>query len=337
MKRVLVISLLAVFMIAGQAFSTEMSNAELSTKVAELEKMIGEGAAQNITVSGALEFEFGYEKQDDTTTDFSTATVDLGVEGTVNDYITGSFVFTYNDEDGGIELDEAIIAIDAGNGFYANMGNFAVPFGAYNSRLLSDPLTLEVGETTQNTITAGYTNDMFDVSASLFNGEVNEEGEEDDNIAKYVLAASVNLPSNITVGGSVISDIADSDGIEERVGETVEDFTMGYSVYFSASIMDKIFIDAEYVAAADEFEVDGSKVEPSAYHVELGCAPMENLEAAVRYDAGDDTEVETRYGGVVSYSVLENTTLTAEYVRTEFEADDEDEVDTFTAQLAVEF
>lgn len=335
----------AALMISGiQGFTEEMSNHELSEKIASLEEKIGNGNSLPVTVSGVIEFEAGYEKQDNTTTDFSTATVDLGIEGKVNDYITGSFVFTYNDEDGGVELDEAVIAIESESyPFYANLGHFVVPFGLYNTRFISDPVTLDLGETTQNTIMAGFANDLFDINAAFFNGEVNETGEKDDNISKYVVSATLNIPSSenfsASLGGSVISDITESDVLEEELTEEkeVKDFTMGYSIFLSLSVMDKIFFDAEYVAASDDIEIDGKKVEPNALNVELGLAVSEDIETAVRYESADDYEIETRYGVAASWGVLDNTSLSLEYLRSEFEDKDLDDSDTITAQLAIEF
>eukprot|EP00767_Chilomastix_cuspidata_P007707 gnl/Chilomastix_cuspidata/8490.p1 GENE.gnl/Chilomastix_cuspidata/8490~~gnl/Chilomastix_cuspidata/8490.p1 ORF type:complete len:354 (-),score=35.89 gnl/Chilomastix_cuspidata/8490:73-1134(-) len=353
MKKVLLTA--AVFgltmFITSPVFSSEMSNAELTEKIQGLEKKIEQVSLNNfsdkINVSGVIEFEASYEKQDDSSSDFSTATVDLGIEGKVNDYITGSFVFTYEEEDGGIELDEAVIAISKENSpIYANLGYYVVPFGVFNTRFISDPATLDLGETTENTITAGYETDLFNVSASIFNGDINEADEDDDHISNYVLSGTINLEPvenmSVSFGGSFISSIAESDvleeAIEEHVGDMhVKDITSGYSLYVSASFMDKFFLDAEYVGATDEIESGTYKKEPTAYNIELGFAPDDKIEAAVRYEGTDDMEVETRYGAAAGYAVLDNTTLSVEYLRSEFEEKGVDDADTFTAQLAIEF
>lgn len=346
MNRVTILGVLALFItafISAQAFAEELSNAELSERIKNLEeKASGFTSGGNIDFSGVIEFEAGYESSEDSSSDFSTATIDLGAQGKVNDYITGSFVFTYNEDDGGIELDEAMISINSDNSpFYANLGYYALPFGVYNTRFLADPLTLEIGETTENNITAGYSVDMFELSASVFNGDVNEDGEDDDYISKYVLSGSINAPENevfsLSAGGSLISDIADSDGIQDVVDDTTKDFTMGWSVFVSAGFYNKIFFDAEYTAASDEIESAGTKLKPEAYNIEVGAAITDEIEAAARYESGEDLETESRYGAVVSYSILDNTSLTGEYLRTEYEDDSIDETDSFTAQLAVEF
>ncbi|MGE4519796.1 MAG: LbtU family siderophore porin [Desulfobacteraceae bacterium] len=333
----------AAVMISGlEGFAQELSNLELSEKIASLEEKIGSGSSLPVKVSGVIEFEAGYEKQDNTTTDFSTATVDLGVEAKINDYITGSFVFTYNDEDGDVELDEAVIWVASeGNPFYAGLGHFVVPFGVYNTRFISDPMTLDIGETTQNTVMAGFANDIIDINAAFFNGEVNETGKDDDNISKYVVSAAFKIPSaknfSASFGGSLISDITESDVLEELAGDEVDDFTIGYSVFFTASVLEKVFFDAEYVAAADDIAIGGDKKEPNALNLELGLAVTENIEAALRYESADDYEIETRYGIAASWGVLDNTSLSFEYLRSEFEDKNADDSDTITAQLAIEF
>ncbi|PIE74635.1 MAG: hypothetical protein CSA18_04070 [Deltaproteobacteria bacterium] len=342
MKKVLGITILGLFtmvIVLASTVSAEMTNSELTKKIGEIEERLS-----GIDISGTIEFEAGFESSENSSSDFSTATVDLAVEGEVNEYITGSFVFTYNSDDDGIELDEAIIAI-ASEGYpgYANLGYFVLPFGNFNTRFISDTIT-KYGETKQNAVTVGYSREMFDVSLSLFNGHVNEDGEDDDHISKFVLAGSVIFPENdiakVSMGASIISDISEADGFEEAIetaGGKVKEFTMGYSIYLSAEFMEKFFFDVEYLAAADEIEYGAAKMEPKMYHIELGAAPVENVECAIRYEAGDDIEEESRYGAVVSWAVLDNTTLTGEFLRTDFEDDNKDSLNTFTAQIAVEF
>ncbi|MGM0418363.1 MAG: LbtU family siderophore porin [Thermodesulfobacteriota bacterium] len=346
MKKILIF-LSAVFIstvfFTTSLFSQELSNAELSEKISDLEKKIEHPFfTEKIEFSGEIEFEAGYEKQDNETSDFSTATVDFGATAEINEYITGSFVFTFNDEDKDIELDEALISAGAQNSpLYADFGYYVLPFGVYNTGFISDPLTLEIGEITENAITAGFFNDIFSFSASVFNGDVNKSGD-DDHISKYVVAGSVNLPENeiaaVSFGGSYISDISDSDGLEGQFQETgVNDFTSGWSVYLNADIKGKIFFDAEYTGAADDIESGTDKIKPEAYNIEIGFAPLENIETAARYENGEDIEINERYGAVGSWTVLENTCVAVEYLRSSFKDSTKDDADTFTAQLAVQF
>jgi hypothetical protein len=66
---------------------------------------------------------------------------------------------------------------------------------------------------------------------------------------------------------------------------------------------------------------------------------IDALELAVRYGGSDDGGEflpETQYGGVVNWGFFDNTNLALEYMHDEYE-NDGNEVDTITAQLAVEF
>ena len=70
----------------------------------------------------------------------------------------------------------------------------------------------------------------------------------------------------------------------------------------------------------------------------MACTVTEDLEVGVRYEGSDDCGdflPEKQFGGVVSYGLFENTSLALEYLRGEFE--NNDERDLLTAQLAIEF
>jgi hypothetical protein len=108
--------------------------------------------------------------------------------------------------------------------------------------------------------------------------------------------------------------------------------------------MDKFFLEAEYVAANESFEASdlglaaGVKFEPKAWNFELAYAATEDLEVAIRYEGSDDALnhfPEKRYGAAVTYGLFANTSLALEYLHGEFENDDE--TNSITAQLGIEF
>jgi hypothetical protein len=71
----------------------------------------------------------------------------------------------------------------------------------------------------------------------------------------------------------------------------------------------------------------------------LGVSLVENLEVAARYGGSDDGAgflPESQYGLVLNWGVFKNTNLAVEYLHDEFE-DDVQQIDTLTAQLAIEF
>jgi hypothetical protein len=112
-------------------------------------------------------------------------------------------------------------------------------------------------------------------------------------------------------------------------------------------LMDKFFIEAEYVAALDPFapgelSFDGGRsLEPKAWNIELAYALTDRLEAALRYEGSDDGGgggdwiPEKQYGAAVRYGIFAHTTLALEYLHGEFETGDER--DAVAAQLTVKF
>lgn len=218
--------------------------------------------------------------------------------------------------------------------------------------MISDPVALELGETREGAVVAGFANDWIDIFAGIFNGDIDETGQ-DDKIESYVGGAVFTLPENtisgfaLSAGASYISNIGDSNALQEDIEAgpvTINDYVAGYSAFISISGLDRFFFNAEYLAAADEFAAGelsfdgGLEFKPSTLYVELAVGIIDDLEIAVRYEASDDCGdflPEKRYGAAIAYGLFENTSLGLEYIHGEFENDDE--TDVITAQLAIEF
>jgi hypothetical protein len=378
MKKALVV-LIAIFCMTlwtgTQAAFCDMSNYELMEELKEVKEKTRELEAQmkekglldkwsdKITLSGAIEVEVGYEdfdyddpaEDDEKSSDISLATVELGVDVDIVKHVKGHVLFKYEDDED-VFVDDGFIIIDGEDvvPLYLNAGKLYVPFGNYESHFISDPLTLELGETRESAIVAGFANDMFDLSLGVFNGDINETDEDDDLIEKFVASAVFSLPEDtvsglgLTAGASWISDIADSNGLQDVLDEAgtdeIEDYVPGWSAFLSISFLDKFFFAAEYVAATDKFENDdlglapGERFEPKAWNLELAYAVIENLEFAIKYEGSSDALnfiPEKQYGAAVTYGLFENTSLALEYLHGTFENDDERNL--LTAQLAIEF
>lgn len=88
----------------------------------------------------------------------------------------------------------------------------------------------------------------------------------------------------------------------------------------------------------------GGNIEPSAWNLELAYAPVEDLEVAVRYAQTDDIKggiddaealPELQYGVTVAYGLFDSTAVALEYLKNDYE--NNDELSVVTAQLAIEF
>lgn len=335
-------------------------------RVRKIEKMLKEKPflgpwADRITLSGLVEVEASYEskdyadstKEDEDSSDLDLAKAELGIEADIVKHVSGQVLLLYENDDDGVGVDEAFITLDGEDvlPLYLNAGKLYVPFGNYESHFISDPILLELGETREGAVTAGFANDVLDFSLSAFNGKVNETGE-DDHINGFVGSAMLTLPEGtipefgLTAGASYISNIADSGGLsgELATADEVQDYVGGLGGFLSASFQGRFFFEAEYISALDNFQAgelnfDGGKaLEPKAWNFEFAFIPLEKLELAARYEGGEDLgdfQPETRYGVAATYSLFENTSLAVEYLRGEFENDDKSNV--LTAQLGIEF
>lgn len=340
----------------------EPSGHELNERLKKLEEKMSGGAAawtDRITISGAVEAEavlLSEESNGDTTdsSDIALSTVDVNLDVVIAKNVSGHVLFTYGDDEG-MEVDDGYVTIDGKDvvPLYLMAGKIYVPFGNYETHMVSDPLTQDLGETVDGAIQFGFVNQWFDAALAIYNGDVNETGEEDDPIDSYVLSAKATLPEGavpdmgLSAGVSYISNLADS-GLSLS-GDTIEDYVAGFGVFVSVSFKEFVFLEAEYIKALDKFSVGeltydgGEESEPGALNIELACAPMEKLELAVRYGKTEDIKggpdqdalVETQYGIAAAYSLFENTTLSLEYLKGEYENDDE--VTLFTTLLSIEF
>jgi hypothetical protein len=317
-----------------------------------------------IELSGLIEVEASFEAidhvdpavDDERSSDIVLATLELGVDADISKHVKGHILFLFEEDDTEpIEVDEGIISVDGEDvlPLYLNAGRMYVPFGRFESHFISDPLTLELGETRESAVLGGFVNDWVELSLGTFNGDTDETGE-DNRIQSYVASCVFAFPEEIvaglalSAGASYITNIADSDGLQE-VGTGVSAATIkghvgGLSAFISASLKDKLFFDIEYLGATEGFQAgelsfDGGKAfEPNTWNLELAYAVTEELEVAVKYEGGDDLGdflPNKQYGAAVIYGLFENTSLAVEYLHGEYENNDKRSL--ATAQLAIEF
>ena len=354
-----------------QAFGEEVSNQAVEERIKKLEEMVGQDGNQKwndrITISGVIEVEAGFsnadfndEGTDDVDeSDIVLATFELGIDAEIHNHVSGHVLLLYEEDenDGDIAIDEGYITLDGKPALplYFKAGQFYLPFGQFESHMITDPVTLDLGETNQSAVQIGFANDVIEASLAIFNGDI-DEVDDDNTIGSYAANIIYSLPEDtvanveLTAGVSFISNLADSDAFEGFLAaDTVEDQVAGIGVFISFTLMDLVTLEAEYIGAMDEFKVsdlafaDGDELSPVAWNLELAVTPMEYLELALRYAQTDDfkggivDEVlpETQYGVCASYGLFDRTAISLEYLKSDFENDDE--LSVITAQLAVEF
>lgn len=308
----------------------------------------GQKIADNIELSGLVEVEAGYSGTDADDTDASDivlATLELGIDAEIADWISAHVLFLYEeDETDGIEVDEAFASLTPGDsGLYLNAGRFAQNFGSFPSSMITDPVTLDLGETTQtSSVAIGWGNDSVDASFGVYRSDVQKTDE--DHVNTWVGALNLNGEvdnMSIEAGVSYTNNIAGSDGLSGDFelwgpnGFETGDFVGGYSGYIVVGF-DSVQLSGEYLAAAEAFtDGDRAGMKPAAYNVELAWDAPSPLAFAARVAGGDEFDVDSQYGAAVSYDLYEGVALAAEYLRNN-NSDDSNE-DIFTVQLAAEF
>ena len=317
--------------------------------------------------------------------DLCLTTVELTAEAEMNDWVNVGVTLLYEDptfdEETHLEVDMATVTIGNTEEYplYGSAGKMYVPFGALLTHFPDDPLmnapvTLVFGETLEKALLVGVEQAGVSVSAYVFNGEMDEAGQ-DNNIESYGVDANFSFDDeagfDLLVGGSYISNISDSDGLTDALHEVysgleasalideagLKDYVAGAAGYVHVGLAG-FFVDAEYMAALDEFDTrvtlaaGGTGVvkgqdKPTVWNVEAGYNLDwgKNLEIVLKYAGSDEAEAlelpETRYGVCLNQDLFEDVVVSLGYLYDEFDEDapgeDRDSRTLVFTQLAVEF
>ncbi len=315
-----------------------------------------------VQISGAVELEanFAEDFAGEDSSDFTVSTVEIGLSARLHEWVTANVLFLYEeDETDEVTVDEAYVtfANEQKSPFYLIAGRQYVPFGSYESFLVSDPLTSELGETQETALSIGASINGFYGEAFVFNGDM-DEADDDNQINDFGVSLGYRMETEFTFAAGIdyMNDLADSDGFTEALEEELDgglsDTVGGLAVHALFS-MQNFTLMGEYVTAIDEFaetdlEFNEGGAEPKAWQIEAAYEfDVYSLPSfvAVSYQGTEDAlELElpeTRYSIGVGAEVYKNTALSLEWARDE-DYDEADggtgeSADSVTLQLAVEF
>ena len=222
-----------------------------------------------VTIGGAIELEAVSNSpyEGDSTTEGSLGKAELAVGIAVNEWVSGEIVV--KDDDGSIALDAATVTFaPADSPFSVTAGSQGLPFGVYDTNLVSDPLTKEIGDTGETSVVLGFEADQFNGSFFVFDGDNEPDG--DSRIEGHGAAVGFALEQDdfaLGLNASYINDIGDSDNLQdaisgrlaeisEALGEdedpTYSDHVGGMSASVSLSA-GGVMVLGEYVSALDPF------------------------------------------------------------------------------------
>lgn len=264
-------------------------------------------------VEGQVFGQNGFGSSHSSNIDLTDAELDM--QAIINRYVTAFANFSYDDsptssgnrtENSNIYLDNAFLSF--GNldstPWRATIGQLDVPFGLYNSFLVSDPLNEILFKTKARPLLVGYGvpgNPGFAASAYVFNGATREgkieadpsgvgtvaSRAQSDEINRYGLDASYAFPLGqvqTVLGVSYINNVADSEGMQNTAGGTFEGFDANSGAQVLAHTVPGVDARAqlsysqytligEYTTAIQDFNAanlafnyHGAK--PSDYHLE---------------------------------------------------------------------
>lgn len=318
---------------------------------------VKEDDSASVKIGGLVEVEGAYVDTKDSggTSDLSLATLELGIEAQVNPWLGARVTLLYEEgatEDDQVGVDEALVRMKPESSpLFLEVGRMTQAFGRFETGMISDPMTLELGETKRHaTVRVGYEKEGLVASVAAFKGSVQKTGDSDINSVVAALDwAREQDGLRYGFGGSWTNNMAGTDGLQgyyTPVGTV--DLVGGWSINAMAGY-GPVTVRGEYLAALEKFSnadvyVDGADgdgslaaMKPSAWNVEASYAFGIPVSLTLRYEGADDFgQNDQRYGATVGWEVKDGAALALEYQRGEHVGDVEN-TDTVTVQLAMEF
>lgn len=130
----------------------------------------------DVTAGAVVEVEGSYQHQDgNDESALKLSTFELGLDAKLMPGVSGAASLLWEEDDTEpVDLDTAFINLGGMERIPVTFsaGRMYLPFGSYNSLMVSDPLPLELGET-RETVRLEYAHGLFSVWAGGFAGEIN--------------------------------------------------------------------------------------------------------------------------------------------------------------------
>ncbi len=312
-----------------------------------------------LTVFGLLEGEavFGDDFEGNSFSAFNVATVELGLNAQLSELATAHLLALYEGPDGDLNIDEATIWLGNYDKYPLLMtaGKFYMPFGSFETNMIQDPLTLEIGEINDYGMAVGFLGRGFYGALYGYNG-IKETGSS-DTIKGFGAEAGYGFENDtmsFKTGVSWVNNIADAGTISDYFAvsamDSIENQINGIGVHLLAGFGAVSFI-GEYIQALDEFAEIGYMdhgAEPKAWNTELAySAELFGKESnfAIGYQGtSESVELglpESRYLAAASMILFQGTALTLEYTYDKdygvAEGGTDEDANVFTTQLAYEF
>ncbi len=314
-------------------------------------------------IFGSLELEFhrgedfGEAEEDISTSSNWDVSVDLGLAVQPKPWLSAELVVTWDDECP-LEIDEAWVTLGNPEQFplYLSGGKITLPFGRYETVMLSDSLPQEIGETKEEAALLGLEWHGLQMAVFAYDGD-KKRGDAENGLSPYGADISYRLGEEelgFLVGASWVENLADSDGLTDFYhdeGLLLKDRVSGIAAY-SQLTLGPFTLAGEYVESLERPKVveDGEVARLDrqvAWAGELAVAfELSEIALVCGLTYGETSGVgdllpKKRYGAAVSLWPRDYLYLVVEYLRDEdysvSQGGTGKQADFFAIKLAAEF
>ncbi len=235
----------------------------------------------NLSIEGVVELEsFSQNKPSDNDTGAALATIEVKIEAPINPWAQAHILLLHEDgSEQDLILDESFISFSFEQStIKITAGKQIIPFGRFESYMISDPLTLEMAETKNNAIISHFENGEFHGSIYFFKGDIQNNSRYKSKMGTH-MGYSINKNDlHIDFGLAYLSDLSESASLLEYFEDEKSDLNTQHSVpgfavntLISTGDWHAIF---EYISTtrkynANDMTLDAKGAQPSSFHAEI--------------------------------------------------------------------
>ena len=157
---------------------------------------------------------------------------DLSVEAEIDEGISAEGTLKRDGDEGDIEVDDAFMTAALPGDVSITGGLLYVPFGVFETNMISDPLTLELGEKRDPAVVIEGSADDLSGAVYVYQRDTGEEDGRDDRISGYGTSVGYAVEGDasgfsVTVGYiSDVWELSEVPGFSASAGGSLDDATV---------------------------------------------------------------------------------------------------------------